>query len=836
MNPPASPSHAAHCFIAALAGWMAGTGAQVLQPALWPVWGYALEGALAALAAWFVLRRWRFPMLWLLCAALLAFSCTGWRATQRAQLAPQLDGQALALTGVVAALPQRTATGWRFLFAIEEARLDGAPLRVGADVPPRVLLRWRAPDCLLPGAQKDCTPAQAAWPAQLRAGERWRFEARVQRPHGQLNPHGFDWELWLWARGIAATGSVHQGAQAAAPALLGKAAGWPLQRLRQSVRERIGAALARADADEGRAAGIVAALALGDQSAVGRSGWEAFRRTGTAHLMVVSGLHITLLAWLAFFVLEKLWRLSARLRLPLCDWMSAPTAARLGALAAAAAYAALSGWSVPAQRTLLMLAAALLPGFAGQRLPRALTLLLAGAAVLAFDPWALAQPGFWLSFAAVALLLASSETGERATGARGAALGYARRLLGAQARLTLALAPLTLLLFGQASLASLAANIVAIPWVTLLAVPLALAGVLWPALWQAAAALLAPLLAVLDWFAAWPQAAFTLPAAPWPLALLACGGALLAALRLPPAVRLAGLALALPLFLWQPPRPAAGHFTLTAIDVGQGSAVLLQTARHSLLYDAGPGWTGGDAGAATVLPLLRALGERPDIMLISHSDSDHSGGAASLAAALPHMQVRAPLPLPSLHSQPCRAGDGWTWDGVRLGLLHPAGEDLPAKDDNATSCVLRVQAADGNAALLTGDISAAEERTLLRRLTPDTPDALRAALLLMPHHGSAGGSSAAFLAAVQPRWALAQAGHLNRFGHPAPAALARYAAQGVGTASTAGCGAIVWQSSAPAALHCTRAAAPHYWRAPAYVPGGVAWALPGSAQRAPDVE
>ncbi|MBQ6656011.1 MAG: ComEC family competence protein, partial [Ottowia sp.] len=528
MHSPATsptPSPAAHCLVAALLGWVAGTGAQVLQPALWPAWMYALL-LVGVLAALFVLRRWRFPALWLLCAALAAFSCTGFRAAQRVQLAPQLDGQALTLTGVVAALPQRTASGWRFLFEVEEAQHAG--------MPPRVLLTWRAPDCLMPEAQKPCTPAQAAWPAQLRAGERWRLEARVQRPHGQLNPHGFDWELWLWARGIAATGSVRM--NAAPPALLDAAAGVPLLRLRQHMYGRIKAALADGDA---RAAGIVAALALGEQSAVARADWGVFRRTGTAHLMVVSGLHITLLAWLAYLLTERLWRFSARLRLPLCDWASAPTAARLGALAAAALYAALSGWGVPAQRTLLMLAAALLPHFCGLRLPWALTLLLACAAVLAFDPWALTQPGFWLSFAAVGVLLAAGFRDAPAASVRHAALGYARRLLGAQARLTLALAPLTLLLFGQASLMALAANIVAIPWVTLLAVPLALAGLLCAPLWKVAAALLAPLLATLDWLAAWPQAAFTLPAAPWPLAVLAVAGALLAAIRLPLAMRLA---------------------------------------------------------------------------------------------------------------------------------------------------------------------------------------------------------------------------------------------------------------------------------------------------------
>lgn len=344
MNPPIpSASTAAHCFVAALLGWVAGTGVQVLQPALWPAWKYALLLA-GALAALFALRRWRFPALWLLCAlitSVAAFACTGWRAAQRVQLAPQLDGQALTLTGVVAALPQRTASGWRFLFEVEEAQHEG--------VPPCVLLTWRAPDCLMPEAQKPCTPAQAAWPAQLRAGERWRFEARVQRPHGQLTPHGFDWELWLWARGIAATGSVLQGAGAPPPALLDAAAGVPLQRLRQHMYGRIKVALADGEA---RTAGIVAALALGEQSAVARADWDVFRRTGTAHLMVVSGLHITLLAWLAYLFTERLWRFSARLRLPLCDWASAPTAARLGALAAAALYAALSGWGVPAQCTL----------------------------------------------------------------------------------------------------------------------------------------------------------------------------------------------------------------------------------------------------------------------------------------------------------------------------------------------------------------------------------------------------------------------------------------------------------------------------------------------------
>jgi competence protein ComEC len=471
---------------------------------------------------------------------------------------------------------------------------------------------------------------------------------------------------------------------------------------------------------------------------------------------------------------------------------------------------------VPAQRTVLMLATLTLLHVAGLRWPWWLNALLAAAVVLALDPWALMQPGFWLSFVAVAVLFATDSRAADAdrTGARARFVS----LLREQGVVTLALTPLSLILFGQASVVGLLANLVAIPWVTLVVTPLALLGVPWAPLWALAGAALRPLAALLGTLAAWPWASVSLPAAPWWLGVAAVAGGLLLALRWPLPWRLAGLPLVLPLALWQPPRPAPGQFELLAADVGQGSAVLVRTARHTLLYDAGPRYSlESDAGHRVLVPLLRALGERVDTVVLSHRDSDHTGGARAVLAAQPRAAVRSSIEdgheLQALRPPTrCQAGQQWQWDGVLFELLHPEAADYArALKSNALSCVLRVRAAGGASALLAGDIEQAQEQALAAR----TPE-LRADLLLAPHHGSRGSSSSALLAAVRPRWVLVQAGYRNRFGHPAPEALARYAAVGAEPVASPRCGAMQWHSQRPGALHCQRDTAARYWhhRAP----------------------
>lgn len=814
---------AAGRLIAAGLGFVAGSAAQMQQPALWSSAGYLL---LLGLAPSFFVGAWALRRRAGLCAALLlalaassaAFASTGLRAAERLTtvLPAELEGRDVVVTGLVASLPQRAPAAWRFHFEVEEAALQEGP---AVQLPPRLAIGWY-------GGEDG-----AALP-DLRAGQRWRLTLRLKRPHGLANPHGFDYELHLFERGIGATGYVRT-VKGADRLLLAEQAGLrhAIDRARQSVRDAIAARV-----EETSVAGVLAALAVGDQAAIEREDWARYRNTGVTHLMSISGLHVTLFAWLAGGVGGWLWRRSRRALL-CCP---APLAARGVGLAAACAYAVFAGWGVPAQRTVLMLATVTLVGAAGLRWGWPLVLVSAAVAVSAVDPWALLQPGFWLSFVAVGLLLASGE----ARGLVRAASGLepaapASRWRGVGARLatllagglrtqvvaTLGLAPLGLVFFQQISLVGFAANLVAIPVVTLLVTPLALLGVLLPPLWLAAAALVQGLDAFLQALAAPASAVWSVAAAaPW---AVACGlvGGLLALLPLPARVRLLALTLLLPLLAPQGARPGERAFELIAIDVGQGAAVLVRTANHTLLYDAGPQYSAeSDAGERVLLPLLRALGERRlDLLLLSHRDTDHVGGAAALLGALPVAALasslepaHALLGLARERGTPvrrCEAGQRWEWDGVAFELLHPGAPAFELAEarktrPNALSCVLQLRGRWGGAertVLLAGDIERAQEAELVAR----HGRALASEVLLVPHHGSKTSSSATFLDAVAPKVALVQAGYRNRFGHPAAEVLARYESREIAVVASPDCGA--WRYG-PQGASCWRQRERRYWR------------------------
>ena len=749
--------------------------------------------------------------------AMAVFSLGGLRASAYAAnaLAPPLEGQDIRVTGVIAAMPQANEVGTRLRLEVKDARLQGE----AAQLPAQIDVTWYS------AAFRDTDEGSdlSRQAPSLRAGERWAMTVRLKAPHGLRNPHGFDYELWMWEQGVQATGSVRNGLKDEPPVRLASTWQHPVEQLRQSVRDAIFARLngARDDSDPGRAriAGVVAALVTGDQRAIDRADWDVFRATGVAHLMSISGLHITLFAWLAAWCVGVLWRRSTWL----CLRVPAPFAALVAGVFLATAYAVFSGWGVPAQRTVLMLAIVALLQGSGRRWPWPQVWLLACAAVVLVDPWALAQAGFWLSFVAVGVLFATNTIADKvyATSAR----GHFYALLREQWVVTLALTPLTLLLFGQVSVVGFAANLVAIPWVTLVVTPLALGGVLWSPLWSLAALSLQPLTAVLQWLAQWPWAVLFLPAAPlWAGMAGVLGGAMLAT-RLPWRLRLLALPLLVPVLLWSPERPGAGEFELLAADIGQGNAVLVRTAGHSLLYDAGPRFSReSDAGHRVLVPLLRALGERVDILMLSHRDADHTGGAEAVLMQQPQAQLTGSIegthPLQSVRPIiPCLAGQRWEWDGVVLEVLHPLpGADAPELREtrpprdprpNTLSCVLRIAAKGGAgaSALLVGDIETQQEQALLARNAP-----LKADVLLVPHHGSKTSSSRAFLAGVLPGTALVQAGYRNRFGHPATDVLERYRALGIDVVESSRCGAAHWSSKAPAQVACERDRDRHYWQ------------------------
>ena len=788
---------------AGLVGLLAGTAAQLQQATLSSALVYVCF-VLAALSGYTLtaitkIAGWRQGVVVLLACGLLAYGVTGLRASAflASALNPALEGRDIAVSGVVAALPQRNETGVRFRFDVESARLDGRALAL----PPRLELAWYSGVFGRGDGSGEFMGELQRQPEPVMAGERWQFTVRLKAPHGALNPHGFDYELWQWEQGVQATGYVRAGPKDPAPHRVGVTWLHPVDWARQQLRERI-----YQQVPDIRVAGLIAALVVGDQGSIERADWDVFRATGVAHLMSISGLHITMFAWLASALVGWAWRRSARL----CLSFPAPSAALLGGVLLAVAYALFSGWGVPAQRTVLMLTTMGGLRLVGLRWPWPLVWLLACGVVLAVDPWALLQAGFWLSFVAVGVLFATD------SGASYSIKSTAARRFGAllheQWVITLALTPLALLLFGQVSMVGLLANVLAIPWVTLVITPLAMLGALVPDIWALASGAIEVLGICLRWLAAWPWAVVSVAQAPaWAGAAGVLGGAIVA-VRLHWSLRLMGLPLLLPVLLWQAPQVPVGQFELLAADIGQGNAVLVRTAHHALLYDAGPRFSReSDAGHRVLVPMLRALDVRLDTLVLSHRDSDHTGGAEAVLLMQPQAQLLSSIEednvLQTLRPAiRCVAGQRWLWDGVDFEVLHPQPEDYgPTRKTNAMSCVLRISNGQ-TSALLAGDIEQAQEAALVAHGAQ-----LRADVLLVPHHGSKTSSSAIFLDAVAPRLALLQVGYRNRFGHPAEMVRARYQERHIKVLDLPRCGAIGWQSVRPQESSCQRQMLARYW-------------------------
>ncbi len=803
---PASDDHSARAsggLASGLAGLVLGPALQLQQAELWPAWanaGLLLAGLLLFAAPWLARPRLAGLQAALLLAgaACAAAGVTGLRAEARlqARLPSALEGRDLQLTGVVAAMPQRSDAGVRFRFRVEAALAPGQPVPVPQDL----LLGWYGGPEAAAAGRVDLQRT----PPDLRPGQRWQLVARLKAPHGHVNPHGFDYELWLWEQGLQATGYVRAGPREA-PTLLAQTWRHPVERARHAVRDAL-----FAHVPDARLAGVLAALVVGDQGAIDRADWDVFRATGVAHLMSISGLHVTMFAWLAAGLIGAAWRRVPGLML---RW-PAPHAALVGGALCAGAYALFAGWGVPAQRTVCMLATVALLRLAGRGWPWPAIWLAAAAVVVTADPWSLAQAGFWLSFVAVGVLFATTRAEvppERAT-RLARATRFLRQLVREQVVVTVALTPLSLLLFQQVSAVGLLANLVAIPWVTLVVTPLGLAGVLWAPLWTLGALAVDALGGLLQLLALLPGATWSSPAAPLWAGAAGVTGGLLLAMQGPLAWRLLGLPLLLPVLLWQAPRPAEGRFELLAADVGQGNAVIVRTAHHTLVYDTGPAYSREtDAGQRVLVPLLRAGGEAVAQVVLSHRDQDHTGGAAAVLRMQPQAGLLSSLEAdhPLLRLRPgraCVAGSSWRWDGVHFEVLHPpAGEPPRGVRPNAVSCVLRISTAEG-AALLAGDIEQPQEAALVRAGAP-----LEADFLLVPHHGSTTSSSTPFLVAVSPAVAVVQAGYRNRFGHPAPVVLQRLRDRGIQVVASAECGAAHWRSWAPGEVLCQRKLTPRYW-------------------------
>ncbi len=664
-------------------------------------------------------------------------------------LPAEWQGKNIEVVGVVAEVPRQHERGLGFAFDVE--RIITRDVHV-----PRHLL-------LSTYFNEDGEALT------LHAGERWQLTVRLKQPHGTSNPYNFDFEAWALERNLRAAGYVHgKGDNRRLDALVEKPS-YFIERLRESVREHFQRALGTAPYT-----GVLTALAIGDQGSIPAAQWQVFTRTGVNHLMSISGLHITMLAGLAFALSYALWRRSVRLTLRL----PARKAAAVAGLLVALIYTLLSGYSVPAQRTVYMLATIAAALWLSRTVAASQILAVALLVVVLFDPWAVLSPGFWLSFGAVALIF--YVTAHRINRPHWL-VEYGR----VQWAMMIGLIPPLLALFQQVSLVSPLANTFAIPLVEFVVVPLTLLGALLPFDWilHLAHLCMRACMFALEWLNQLPDAVWAQHAPPaWSIAL-GMAGALWCLLPRGFSARWLGLIAMLPMFLVFPPAPLPDTLRLTIFDVGQGMAVAVQTHGHTLLYDTGPDFNGeADSGNRILVPSLRAQGiTRLDGLMLTHDDTDHTGGALSVMQAMPIGWLSSSLPddsriLQQAHNlQRCTDGQNWDWDGVRFEVLHPTRESYAEEkvSKNNRGCVLHISVGQ-HSVLLAADIEKDSEWRLLKQHA----DKLPATLLLVPHHGSKTSSVQPFVEAVHPRYAVFAAGYRNRFGHPKEEVVERYRAIG----------------------------------------------------------
>ncbi len=710
-------------------------------------------GLAVGLGWWVAPTRWRW-----FGAALVGLAWTGLHAgwSLQSQLPVAWEGREIVVTGRVDGLPEPEARRTRFLFRIDDGADQPLPLRGRT-----VRVAWY-----------DEHGAETIGPRRaLGAGERWRFHLRVRAPRGLANPGGFDAERYAMAQRISATGYVRAPERAMR---LEAGSGLDAWRSRMSARIEAGAPAASNR--------FVRALALGDTRGLSQDDWQVLRAAGLTHLIAISGFHVGLVAG-AFALLAVLaWRLFPAL----ARRMPRPQAIGWLALAGALGYAAVAGFALPTLRTVLMIAVVVLARTSRRPARVVDALVLAMLAMLVCDPLSLLAPGFWLSFAGVAWLAWCLP----------ASLHWAKAFLPAQGVATLGLLPLTAVLFGQASLAGPLANLVAIPWWSLVVVPLSLVGTVgeWVhpgaggVAWRWAATCFDLTWPAFTWLANSRFALWWLPEpSVWALPLALMGAAFILLPKGVPGKMLASV-LWLPL-LW-PDRglPREGEMELVVLDVGQGLSVVVRTANHALLYDAGPAVEEGfDAGERAVVPALRALGvPRLDALVVSHGDNDHAGGVPAVRESVPVAITLAPAGSPVEGDAPCLGGAAWRWDGVEFRFLHPPPH-FPYFGNEA-SCVLRIGTTQG-AVLLPGDIGTQIEAGLVRRQAAW----LRSDVVVLPHHGSAGSSAGSFVRATGARLAVGSSGFGNRFRHPREDVVARWREAGAEVLDTQSSGAVrIW--------------------------------------------
>ena len=690
-----------------------------------------------------------------------------WRMSD--ELPHAWEQKTIAIVGVVASVPEATEHGTRFWFDVEKV------ITKEAVVPHHISLNQYSVSQY--GGSKHGSKSQKltidndateleAQSDQFKAGERWQLSVRLKRPHGTANPHGFDFESWALSENIRAMGSIKSKAGLKKLDDFVWQPKYVVEHIREVVKQRIARVLANKPY-----LGVIQALVMGDDSQVMVEDWQVFLRTGVSHLVSISGLHITMLAGLAFGLVSFCWRRNPKLVMKL----PARKAATIAGVITALLYTLIAGFAVPSQRTFYMLLVFAMALWSGRQLVLSQVLAMALFIVVLLDPWAVNAPGFWLSFGAVAML-------SYGLGARIGQIHWFKAALQTQWAVTIGMLPLLLVMFGQTSIISPIANAFAIPLISFVVTPLALLGSFLPfdtplnLSYQA----LDVCMVALKWLNQLPMATWQQHApATWTL-LPALLGVLWLLLPRGFPVRWLGFIGFLPMLLIVPARPALGDMKVTVLDVGQGLSVVVQTATHTMLYDAGPKYTEqSDAGSRIAVPFLHAEGVKGlDGFVVSHNDIDHSGGMPSVLALMPVKWLDSSFTpeietSATLNKMPCFTGQSWVWDNVRFEMLHPSFEsyDNETLKDNNRSCVLKITSQAGSM-LLTGDIEKEAERDLINI----DPEKLKSDVMTVPHHGSKTSSTPDFIAAVQPSVSVFTTGYLNRFGHPKPVIVERYEA------------------------------------------------------------
>ena len=636
---------------------------------------------------------------------------------------------------------------------------------------------------------------------KLHPGDKWQFLVKLKRGHGTANPGGFDAQKHLLVRKIRAAGYIINGG--VNQIITARWYDYPLTRLRHNLILKMHQALANYPL-----APVIIALVTGSEHDITPEQWRVMRGTGTSYLVAISGLHIGLVASIVLSLVQWLWRRSRRLPLML----PAKEAGVIVGLIIGFIYGAISGFSVPTQRALVMLGSFSVVTLLRRNTPLWNAWLWSVFLVLLFEPLAVLTIGFWLSFGAVAAILYASGWRIRAK------TGHLANFWRMQLIVTLGLLPFTLLFFQQFSVVTLIANLLAMPGVCLVVVPISLLGailLLWTSFGGGWVLILGAKILTVIWYwltlwsnltwANWYQPIYN----NWILFATIIGVLLLLAPRGLPG-RALGVVWLLPLFFYLPPKPQANQVWFTLLDVGQGLAAVVRTANHVLLYDTGPKFFAYDAGSSIIVPYLRLQGiKKLDLLVVSHGDLDHIGGAAALLQAVPVKQILTSVPeqLAAPSAGQCSAGQHWQWDGVDFTMLSPApGSSFTG---NEASCVLKITSGI-NSILLVGDI----ERMAEKALVANYSNKLNATMLVAAHHGSNTSSTQNFVNLVAPKYVLYPIGYKNRFHFPSKKVVARFTQLGAQQLDTATSGAITGKfdhQTEPANLASYRKTIRHFW-------------------------